>query len=154
MMPAWGDEINKLKPTPEVWSIPVRYELPKAHYGFFEINGPLTGARRHHMTANKLSLGDTRDKLLADELWTGSGGRYPDDDTIGIQGKVYQHEVYGFYVLWGLRWIDLAIPYVPFGFAKCFPVQPKVQLTNVSPEINISSVGPSYDVSVIENPGG
>ena len=142
------------KREPEVFGIPTPYDLPEAYYGFFEINGPLTGSRRHHMTANKLSIGGTRDRLIADILWEGSGGRYPDDEGIGISGKVWRTEVYGFYVLWGLRWISLHIPYIPFGHAKCFPIQPSVELTNVSPEISVEGIGPNHEISVIENPGG
>jgi len=136
----------------QVFNIPVPYGLPEDYYGYFEIQGPLTGARRHHMTPNKLSIGGTRERLLADELWEGSGGRYPDD--IGVSGKVWRSEVYGFYVLWGLRWIDLAIPYIPFGHAKVFPIQPVVELKQVAPGIEIEVMSPDQHIDIIENPGG
>lgn len=136
----------------ETFAIPVPYELPEAYYGFFEINGPLTGSQRHHMTPNKLSIGGTKERLLADTLWEGSGGRYPSDDSIGIQGKVWRTEVYGFYILWGLRWIDLVRAYIPFGHAKVFPVQPKVELKQVSPNPDAEAVSPSQGIRIIKNP--
>jgi hypothetical protein len=148
----WGyDPLGTLKYKAEVFDIPVPYKLPREYYGFFEINGPLTGARRHHAAANKLSLGGTRERILADTLWDGSGGRYPDDET-GISGKVWRSEVYGFYILWGLRWIEIAMPYIPFGFAKCFPIQPKVELKQVSPDPNAEDVSPSQSIRIIKNP--
>lgn len=156
MMPEWEDSEGNiqdgLKHRAEVFDVPVPYELPRSYYGFFEINGPLTGARRHHMTPNKLSIGGTRERLLADTLYEGSGGRYPSDDSIGIQGKVWRDEVYGFYILWGLRWIEQSMPYIPFGFAKVFPIQPAVEMKQLSPATEIVAVGPAQNIRVVRNP--
>jgi hypothetical protein len=152
MMPSWGSGEEGPKELAEVFDIPTPYELPRPYYGFFEINGPLTGSRRHHMTPNKLSIGSTRERLLADTLWEGSGGRYPSDDSIGIQCKVWLTEVYGFYVLWGLRWIDLAMPYIPFGQAKVFPIQPSIEMKQLSPAPNINGVAPSQEIRVFRDP--
>lgn len=151
MMPEWGSNQEGLKDRAEVWDRPIPFRLPQPYRGFFEINGPLIGTKRHHMTPNKLSLGYTQERLISDERYEGLGGRFPSED-MGIQGRIRINEVYGFYILWGLRWIEHEGPYIPFGHAKVFPVQPRVEMKNIKAHTGMEVIKAGYDVKVIDNP--